>query len=215
MTFIIKEDMNALNRQIGQLQQIAKSQRSQGLQGRHQQSHTSSVVFTLQSKLASMTNNFKEVLEVRNENLKEGKSRQEMFAASGGGVTSSMPQSAVTGFHSGSVLAAASMADDEERSRNEVAISMGGMPDQQQQQGLLQSDVTDRYLQSRADTMQNIESTIVELGGIFSQLAHMIKEQEEIMVCVEHNRYICIRRIVPKPQISFRFASTATLRTPP
>ncbi len=46
----------------------------------------------------------------------------------------------------------------------------------------LMTDQTDDYLQSRADAMQNIESTIVELGGIFQQLAHMIKEQEEIMV---------------------------------
>ena len=29
--------------------------------------------------------------------------------------------------------------------------------------------------------MQNIESTIVELGSIFQQLAHMVKEQEEIV----------------------------------
>ena len=36
---------------------------------------------------------------------------------------------------------------------------------------------TDAYLQDRANTMQSIESTIVELGGIFQQLAHMIKEQ--------------------------------------
>lgn len=35
------------------------------------------------------------------------------------------------------------------------------------------------YIQDRADTMQNIESTIVELGSIFQQLAHMVKEQEE------------------------------------
>ena len=35
--------------------------------------------------------------------------------------------------------------------------------------------------------MQNIEKTIVELGGIFSQLAHMIKEQEEIMVRIDSN----------------------------
>ena len=27
--------------------------------------------------------------------------------------------------------------------------------------------------------MQSIESTIVELGGIFQQLANMVKEQEE------------------------------------
>ena len=44
------------------------------------------------------------------------------------------------------------------------------------------TDQTDEYLQSRADAMQSIEGTIVELGGIFQQLAHMIKEQEEIMV---------------------------------
>lgn len=43
------------------------------------------------------------------------------------------------------------------------------------------------YLNSRADAMQNIESTIVELGGIFTQLAHMIKEQEEIMVRIDSN----------------------------
>lgn len=36
-------------------------------------------------------------------------------------------------------------------------------------------------MQSRAETMQNIESTIVELGGIFQQLAHMVKEQEEMV----------------------------------
>ena len=29
--------------------------------------------------------------------------------------------------------------------------------------------------------MQNIEQTIVELGGIFQQLAHMVKEQEEMV----------------------------------
>jgi t-SNARE complex subunit (syntaxin) len=29
--------------------------------------------------------------------------------------------------------------------------------------------------------MQNIESTVVELGGIFQQLALMVKEQEEMV----------------------------------
>ena len=54
-------------------------------------------------------------------------------------------------------------------------------------QSLLAADQTEQYLQSRSDAMQSIESTIVELGGIFSQLAHMIKEQEEIMVRIDSN----------------------------
>ena len=49
-----------------------------------------------------------------------------------------------------------------------------------QVQSFMQDD-TDQYYASRADTMQTIESTIVELGGIFSQLAHKVKEQEEMV----------------------------------
>lgn len=85
-------------------------------------------------------------------------------------------------FFLGSLLAA--MEDDERQRANEVAISMGDVSPQQQ---ALLSDQTDQYLQSRADTMQNIEGVIVELGGIFSQLAHMIKEQEEVMLRIDSN----------------------------
>lgn len=35
--------------------------------------------------------------------------------------------------------------------------------------------------------MQNIEATIVELGTIFQQLAHMVKEQEEIVQRIDGN----------------------------
>lgn len=176
---IIKEDMNVLNRQIGQLQQIARAQRQQGLQGRHQQSHSNSVVVALQTKLATMTSSFKEVLEVRTENLKASKSRQDKFSQ--GSVTTSLPQSAVQGFHSGSLLA---QMDDEAaagQANGDIAISMDTALMQQQ------GDHTNAYLQSRADTMQSIEKTIVELGGIFSQLATMIKEQEEVMVRIDSN----------------------------
>ena len=37
----------------------------------------------------------------------------------------------------------------------------------------------DTYIQERADAMENINSTIVELGQIFRQLAEMVQEQEE------------------------------------
>lgn len=48
-------------------------------------------------------------------------------------------------------------------------------------------DQTDNYLQSRVETVQNIESTVVELGGIFQQLAHMVKEQEEMVERIDSN----------------------------
>ena len=43
------------------------------------------------------------------------------------------------------------------------------------------------YYASRADAMHTIESTIVELGGIFTQLAHMVKEQEEMVQRIDSN----------------------------
>lgn len=48
----------------------------------------------------------------------------------------------------------------------------------------------DSYLESRAETMQNIESTVVELGGIFQQLAHMVKEQEEMVERLASQRHL-------------------------
>lgn len=45
---------------------------------------------------------------------------------------------------------------------------------QQQQQQLA---VQDTYYSSRAEAMQNVESTIHELGGIFQQLSHIVRLQ--------------------------------------
>lgn len=178
---IIKQDTSALNRQIDQLSRISKAQQ-QTLRSKHQATHSTTVVAALQLRLASMTSAFKEVLEVRSENLRESKNRREQFSQ--GAVTRSLPESAMNGFPSGSVLMA--MEDDEAASRNngQVAISMG---DESNAMVQVQHGGDLSYLTSRADAMQNIESTIVELGGIFSQLANMIKEQEEIMVRIDSN----------------------------
>ena len=64
------------------------------------------------------------------------------------------------------------------------AASGGGAPSSQmtqQMQQLALIDETDSYIQERSDAMQNIESTVVELGQIFTQLATMVKEQEEMI----------------------------------
>ncbi|XP_064623657.1 syntaxin-5-like [Lineus longissimus] len=172
LTYIIKQDINSLNTDIARLQEFVKSQRA--INGKHVQSHSNSVVVALQSKLASMSNDFKTVLEVRTQNLKDQKSRREQFSQSP--VSSSLPPSSMSG-PTGSVL-----LSDEAKSAGDVAIDMDQPMDKDRYQQQLQLiDEQDSYIQTRADTMQNIEQTIVELGGIFTQLAHMVKEQEEIV----------------------------------
>lgn len=69
----------------------------------------------------------------------------------------------------------------------DVVINMDGLDKNRFQQQMQLVDQQDDYIQDRADTMKNIESTIVELGGIFTQLAHMVKEQEEIVHRIDSN----------------------------
>ncbi|XP_017460965.1 PREDICTED: syntaxin-5-like, partial [Rhagoletis zephyria] len=104
------------------------------------------MVYALQSKLASMGTDFKEILEVRIENLKQQKARD----------------------------------------TTPLLGAVGGSGIQTPQQIALYDD-SDSYVQQRAETMQNIESTIVELGGIFQQSAHMVKEQEETVERIDTN----------------------------
>jgi syntaxin 5 len=42
-------------------------------------------------------------------------------------------------------------------------------------------------LRERATAMQTVEQTIVELGGMFQQLATMIKEQDEAIQRIDSN----------------------------
>ncbi|CAG9861728.1 unnamed protein product [Phyllotreta striolata] len=175
LTYIIKGDLSSLNQQIAQLQDVSKRQR-QGALGKHLQSHSSSVVLALQSKLASMSTDFKQVLEVRTENLRHQKNRRDQFSQGG------LPPPSVPSSTQGSLL----LQEDDQVSINleSTALIPKG---QTQMQASLMYDHTDNYLQSRAETMQNIESTIVELGGIFQQLAHMVKEQEEMVERIDSN----------------------------
>uniref|UniRef100_A0A672GHG9 Syntaxin-5 n=1 Tax=Salarias fasciatus TaxID=181472 RepID=A0A672GHG9_SALFA len=172
LTYIIKQDINSLNKQIAQLQDLVRSRGAPG--GRHIQTHSNTIVVSLQSKLASMSNDFKSVLEVRTENLKQQRSRREQFSQP---PASSSPLMANN--FSNSVL-----MQDESRSLGDVAIDMDSQSNPLQLQLI---DEQDSYIQSRADTMQNIESTIVELGSIFQQLAHMVKEQEETIQRIDAN----------------------------
>jgi len=138
------------------------------------------MVMALQTRLANMSTNFQQVLEVRTENLKQQKTRREQFSQPP--VTATLPPMRST--HGNLLL---NEQDDQ------VSIDMGSasqplLPKNQiQQQQMLLYDESDQYVQQRAETMQNIESTIVELGGIFQQLAHMVKEQEEMVERIDTN----------------------------
>lgn len=173
LTGIIKQDIAKLNSDIAYLQDRTKSR--SGSQSKHQRAHAGNVLVSLQTKLVDMSKDFKSVLEMRTENLKQQKLRREKFSA----VPLSVPD--FSAGQNGSVLRGGKLADP----GASVAVDLEGLAQQQSQMQMV--DQTDTYIQERADAMQNIEQTIVELGGIFKQLAVMVKEQEEQMMRIDSN----------------------------
>jgi len=189
LTYIIKQDINSLKRQIQQLEE----RRSARVNNQTEQRHSTSVVKTLRSKLAGMSESFKSVLETRRENMKYQKSRKDEFSShQSTSITASAPRG-------NSLLvmdeqrALTSLSPSYNGNNGSVAICIddgGGMssPQQQQQQQSLQLvEQQDNYITDRANTMENIETTIVELGDIFQQLATMVKEQEEQVLRIDSN----------------------------
>ncbi|XP_010981328.1 syntaxin-5 isoform X3 [Camelus dromedarius] len=116
-----------------------------------------------------------ELTYIIKQNLKQQRSRREQFSRA---PVSALPL-APNHLGGGAVVLGA-----ESRASGDVAIDM---MDPRTSQQLQLIDEQDSYIQSRADTMQNIESTIVELGSIFQQLAHMVKEQEETIQRIDEN----------------------------
>jgi len=183
LTYIIKQDINHLNQQLADLHQIV-NQNHTG-QTKDLQTHSHSVVISLQSKLAHMSKDFKDVLEVRTANMKHQKQRRGEFSQ--GPVADSLPSAALSGNMAGSALHGTGSKDGYQNGSSAVAIQMPGFDSHNQGSQAQMMVVQDEYIKSRSDAMENIEQTIVELGGIFSQLAHMVKEQEEEIKRIDSN----------------------------
>jgi syntaxin 5 len=99
LTFIIKQDIANINKQIAALQSYVKQRNAQGsksAEGKQLEEHNNNVVMLLQSKLANTSMTFKDVLEVRTQvgailnsccyldryrvqNMKESRNRTEQF----------------------------------------------------------------------------------------------------------------------------------------
>jgi len=164
LTFIIKQDIQNLNRQISLLKEIS----SKGSSNKQGETHSKTVINYLNYKLADTTKGFKDILQVRTENLKIQHERKKRFTGDSqlGGPT--------TPPHVHRSFAAENSAHLPESPANggggEVAISMpGGV--------LLQQEHTS----SRAAAVESIEKTLSELQGIFGDLVALVAQQGDMI----------------------------------
>ncbi|RIA81015.1 t-SNARE [Glomus cerebriforme] len=173
LTYIIKQDIAKLNKQIALLQQYVRDHKKNNKQA---DEHSSNVVVMLQSKLASTSMSFKDVLEIRTQNMKASKDRREQFM--------------FTSNQQANTPAADSPLYNTQRRNDQqntdfLALDMSSGQTQQQQLQFIEQQ--DNYIESRATAIESIESTIAELGNIFQQLATMVAEQRETVQRIDAN----------------------------
>ena len=91
LIYVIKHDISELNNDIAQLQAFVKQNKSssRGRGKKERDEHSDTVVVLLQSKLANTSMGFKDVLEIRTQNMKASKDRSEQFIS--GAVQSATP----------------------------------------------------------------------------------------------------------------------------
>eukprot|EP00898_Chlorokybus_atmophyticus_P005404 jgi/Chlat1/5865/Chrsp4S06381 len=197
LTAVIKKDITALNGAIAELQSLRVN-----AEGTKQSAdHSATVVDSLKTRLMGATKDFKDVLSLRSENLKQHQSRRSLFSSTtddgpplpgapplrAAASTSALPfapRPAPTSLfgkrQNGPLLPMHSTPGQ--------ASSAGlGQQQQQQQQQQMMVPAQDQYLQSRAEALQNVESTIAELSSIFTQLATMVAQQGEVAIRIDEN----------------------------
>lgn len=182
LTHVIKQKVSRVNEQLTQLQQRAKQSTGQ----KQTMEHSKNVVVLLQEKLSTVTAGFADVLEERTRNIQASKSRHEQFISA----TSASTQQAASSPLYGSGTASSNPYDMLQVQQQEQMA--GADPETSDlltlpQQDTLLLDQQDMYVQQRSTAVEAIESTIQELGGMFSQLATMVAEQRETVARIDQN----------------------------
>jgi len=175
LTTIVKQDISALNNAIADLQQHAYGSDSNYNSNTQNQQHSSTVVNNLKSRLMTATKEFKEVLTMRTENLKVHDDRRGLF--------SSKPSKGLQGANEPLFGKKKGSLQGGGSDSNAPAPFGGGGGGQQMLATMPQVNIH----ASRAEALQNVESTIAELGGIFQQLATMVAEQGELAIRIDEN----------------------------
>lgn len=167
-------DDGELNRLIAEIRADINESKSQldYLQTKYEvkQKHSENIVTILQRQLANVTSNFKSTLEMRSRSVQQQTARHELFAGPSSSSNSMM------------------IGDGNKNSPVLIDMGAGASPVHhggEQTMQLLMNDQID--MSERADKMQLIESTIVELSTVFNQLAHMVQAQGETITRIDMN----------------------------
>lgn len=175
----------------------------------------------LQGKLADVSVNFKEVLEVRTKNIQASRSRTENFVSSVSAhsqtpepplsasplyntpTKSRSPAPRPRNHQNGDLL-------DLDPSSSSTALSSAGPQSDQQLLMMEEGNPTNSYIHARGEAIEAIERTISELGSIFGQLASMVSEQSEMIQRIDANTDDVVDNVHGAQRLSLFLWSSST-----
>jgi len=178
LTDVIKQDISRLNGSLVELQQVSAGA---GASNKQSSAHSSTVVNSLRQRLQTATQEFKGVLTTRTDNLRANEERRSLFTDAKGPAEGAGPADPLLpggslglGGSSGPGLTGGPPAG--------LGLGLGSQLEQQQI-----AAPQDSYMSSRTEALKNVEKTILELGGIFEQLSHMVQAQGEVAVRIDED----------------------------
>ncbi|KAA8498493.1 Syntaxin-32 [Porphyridium purpureum] len=211
LTFVIKQEIAGLNNKLEALQMLQNQER--GVVSKQAGDHSGSVVNSLKTRLMDTASEFKTVLKMRTESLQAQQNRRSQFLGEASPTQRVVPPASAPHhasqpthrYSTGGPGAAAMAANNNSHASadsadvvidlgsgstaNEVggAAGSGNFRHQEFRQQLQMARPEATYLQARAEAVKQVESTIAELGQIFTQLATMVSEQGEMVERIDAN----------------------------
>ncbi|CAK7334878.1 unnamed protein product [Dovyalis caffra] len=196
LTAVIKQDITALNSAVLDLQLLCNSQNESGNISSDTTTHSTTVVDNLKNRLMTATKEFKEVLTMRTENLKVHENRRQLFSSTASKDSSNpfvrqRPLASRAAANASQAppppWANGSVPSSQLFPSKQTDVESQPLLQQQHQQQQQIVPLQDSYMQSRAEALHNVESTIHELSNIFTQLATMVSQQGELAIRIDEN----------------------------
>lgn len=199
LTAVIKQEISVLNTAVLDLQVLCNSQNDSGSISTDTTTHSATVVDNLKNRLMDTTKEFKDVLTMRTENMKVHENRRQLFSSNASKESTNpfirqRPLAAKPGANepapppwaNGPAASSSSSSSQLFPSKQGDGESSPLLHQRQQQQQQM-VPLQDTYMESRAEALHNVESTIHELSNIFTQLATMVSQQGEIAIRIDQN----------------------------
>ncbi|CAN4104947.1 unnamed protein product [Withania somnifera] len=187
---LIKSDITTLNVGVSDLQDLQDMEVAEGTHSKDTVVHCTAICDDLKTRLMAATKSFQDALTTRTKNMKAHEDRKQIFSTNLARENPlkqpiktvaepppwSTPPNDVQG--------------GSNRLRRRLASENPPSSHQMEMSSMLQQEVVPRqesYSQNRATALQNVESTISELSGIFTHLATMVAQQGELAIRIDDN----------------------------